>query len=84
MLKRWGLHLCERGGKNSRKRALVAVARKVGGQISHRAAGKKMQGCCVRGNSATMATCLPGSSVFSVGFYVASREDRFPDRPLFR
>jgi transposase len=30
MLKRWGLHLCERGGKNSRKRALVAVARKIG------------------------------------------------------
>jgi transposase len=30
MLKRWGLRLCERGGKNSRKRAGVAVARKVG------------------------------------------------------
>lgn len=30
MLKRWGLRLCERGGKNSRKRALVAVARKLG------------------------------------------------------
>ena len=30
MLKRWGLRLCERGGKNARKRALVAVARKLG------------------------------------------------------
>ncbi|MCU1340197.1 MAG: ISAca5, transposase [Bryobacterales bacterium] len=30
MLKRWGQRLCERGGKNSRKRALVAVARKLG------------------------------------------------------
>jgi transposase len=30
MLKRWGLRLCERGGKNSHKRALVAVARKFG------------------------------------------------------
>jgi transposase len=30
VLKRWGLRLCERGGKNSRKRALVAVARKLG------------------------------------------------------
>jgi transposase len=29
-LKRWGLRLCERGGKNSRKRAFVAVARKLG------------------------------------------------------
>jgi transposase len=29
-LKRWGLKLCERGGKNAKKRALVAVARKLG------------------------------------------------------
>jgi transposase len=29
-LKRWGLKLCERGGKNAQKRALVAVARKLG------------------------------------------------------
>ncbi len=28
-LKRWGLKLCERGGKNAKKRALVAVARKL-------------------------------------------------------
>lgn len=28
-LKRWGLRLCERGGKNAKKRALVAVARKL-------------------------------------------------------
>jgi transposase len=28
-LRRWGLHLMERGGKNARKKALVAVARKV-------------------------------------------------------
>jgi transposase len=28
-LRRWGLGLCERGGKNSRKRAIVAVARKL-------------------------------------------------------
>jgi transposase len=28
-LKRWGLRLCERGGKNAKKRATVAVARKL-------------------------------------------------------
>jgi len=28
-LRRWGLRLCARGGKNARKRALVAVARKL-------------------------------------------------------
>ncbi len=28
-LKRWGLRLCERGGKSARKRAIVAVARKL-------------------------------------------------------
>lgn len=28
-LKRWGLKLCERGGKNAKKRAMVAVARKL-------------------------------------------------------
>jgi transposase len=28
-LKRWGLQLCERGGKNAKKRAIVAVARKL-------------------------------------------------------
>lgn len=28
-LKRWGQKLCERGGKNARKRAIVAVARKL-------------------------------------------------------
>lgn len=29
-LKRWGQKLCARGGKNARKRAVVAVARKLG------------------------------------------------------
>ena len=29
-LQRWGLQLCARGGKNAKKRALVAVARKLG------------------------------------------------------
>jgi hypothetical protein len=29
-LKRWGLRLCEGGGKNAKKRATVAVARKLG------------------------------------------------------
>ena len=28
-LKRWGLRLAERGGKNAKKRAVVAVARKL-------------------------------------------------------
>jgi transposase len=28
-LRRWGLRLCERGGKNAKKRAVVAVARKL-------------------------------------------------------
>jgi hypothetical protein len=29
-LKRWGLHLAERGGKRGKKKAVVAVARKLG------------------------------------------------------
>ena len=28
-LKQWGLKLCERGGRNAKKRAIVAVARKL-------------------------------------------------------
>jgi transposase len=28
-LRRWGLHLAERGGRNARKKAIVAVARKL-------------------------------------------------------
>ena len=28
-LRRWGFHLAERGGKNARKKAIVAVARKL-------------------------------------------------------
>jgi hypothetical protein len=28
-LKRWALALCERGGRNARKRAIVALARKL-------------------------------------------------------
>jgi transposase len=28
-LRRWGLKLCERGGRNAKKRAVVAVARKL-------------------------------------------------------
>ena len=28
-LRRWGLELAERGGKNAKKRAIVAVARKL-------------------------------------------------------
>lgn len=28
-LKRWGMKLCERGGANAKKRAIVAVARKL-------------------------------------------------------
>jgi hypothetical protein len=28
-LRRWGMQLCERGGKNAKKRAIVAVARKL-------------------------------------------------------
>jgi transposase len=28
-LRRWGQKLCERGGKNGKKRAVVAVARKL-------------------------------------------------------
>jgi hypothetical protein len=28
-LRRWGQRLCERGGKNARKRAVIAVARKL-------------------------------------------------------
>lgn len=32
-LKRWGLELCRRGGKNAKKRAVVAVARKLSVQM---------------------------------------------------
>ncbi len=34
-LKRWGLKLCERGGKNAKKRAIVAVARKLAILLHH-------------------------------------------------
>jgi len=34
-LKRWGLKLMERGGKNGKKRAVVAVARKLGVLLHH-------------------------------------------------
>jgi hypothetical protein len=32
-LRRWGLRLAERGGKTAKKRAVVAVARKLGGRV---------------------------------------------------
>ena len=34
-LRRWGLKLCERGGKNAKKRAVVAVARKLAVLLHH-------------------------------------------------
>ena len=34
-LKRWGLKLCGRGGKNAKKRAIVAVARKLAILLHH-------------------------------------------------
>lgn len=34
-LRRWGLTLCERGGKNGKKRAVVAVARKLAVLLRH-------------------------------------------------
>jgi transposase len=34
-LKRWGMKLAERGGKNAKKRALVAVARKLAILLHH-------------------------------------------------
>jgi transposase len=34
-LRRWGLRLCERGGKNAKKRAIVAVARKLAVLLHH-------------------------------------------------
>jgi transposase len=34
-LRRWGLRLAERGGKNAKKRAIVAVARKLGVLLHH-------------------------------------------------
>lgn len=34
-LRRWGLKLCERGGKNGKKRAVVAVARKLAVLLRH-------------------------------------------------
>ena len=34
-LRRYGLRLCERGGKNAKKRAVVAVARKLAVLLHH-------------------------------------------------
>lgn len=34
-LRRWGLKLCDRGGKNAKKRAIVAVARKLAVLLHH-------------------------------------------------
>jgi transposase len=34
-LRRYGLRLCERGGKNAKKRAMVAVARKLAVLLHH-------------------------------------------------
>jgi len=34
-LRRWGLRLCQRGGKNAKKRAVVAVARKLAVLLHH-------------------------------------------------
>ena len=34
-LKRWGLRRCERGGKNAKKKAIVAVARKLAILLHH-------------------------------------------------
>jgi len=34
-LRRWGLQLCARGGKNAKKRAVVGVARKLGVLLHH-------------------------------------------------
>jgi hypothetical protein len=34
-LRRWGLKLAERGGKNAKKRAIVAVARKLAVLLHH-------------------------------------------------
>jgi hypothetical protein len=34
-LRRWGLNLCARGGKNAKKRAIVAVARKLAVLLHH-------------------------------------------------
>ncbi len=34
-LRRWGLRLCERGGKNAKKRAIIAVARKLAVLLHH-------------------------------------------------
>jgi len=34
-MRRWGLKLCERGGKNAKKRAIVAVARKLAVLLHH-------------------------------------------------
>jgi transposase len=34
-LRRWGLKMAERGGKNAKKRAIVAVARKLAILLHH-------------------------------------------------
>ncbi|MCH7589234.1 MAG: hypothetical protein IIC78_14550 [Chloroflexi bacterium] len=34
-MRRWGLRLAERGGKNAKKRAVVAVARKLAVLLHH-------------------------------------------------
>ena len=34
-LRRWGLKLAERGGRNAKKRAIIATARKLAGLLHH-------------------------------------------------
>ncbi len=53
-LRRWGLKLCERGGKNAKKRAIVAVARKLA-VLLHRLWVSGEQYEPLRHTSATMA-----------------------------
>jgi transposase len=55
-LRRWGLELAARGGKNAKKRALVAVARKLA-VLLHKlwVSGEVYEPLHVRGGSQTVA-----------------------------
>ena len=56
-LRRWGLKLAERGGKNGKKRAIIATARKLA-VLLHRAVGERRS---LRTTAQQQARCVPAA-----------------------
>ena len=55
-LRRWGLKLAERGGKSSKKRAIIAVARKLAVLLHHLWVSGEVYEPLHNGNRTTVAT----------------------------